>query len=137
MTITATLRRPFTRLDDGLTSLGGQLHFYGRAIGWSPRTLRRYKKEVLRLLAEVSLGTGALSVIGGTVGVIAFLAFFTGTEVGLQGYSALNQLGVLGVHRLRLGVLQHPRDRPAGGRAGAGRDRRLRLHRPARRDADQ
>ena len=31
--------------------------------------------------------------IGGTVGVIAFLAFFTGTEVGLQGYAALNQLG--------------------------------------------
>ena len=33
------------------------------------------------------------TVIGGTVGVIAFLAFFTGTEVGLQGYAALNQLG--------------------------------------------
>ena len=57
------------------------------------RTLRRYKKEVLRLLAEVSLGSGALAVIGGTVGVIAFLTFFTGTEVGLQGYAALNQLG--------------------------------------------
>ena len=78
--------------------------------------MRRYKKEVLRLLAEVSLGTGALAVIGGTVGVIAFLAFFTGTEVGLQGYSALNQLGTVGVHRLRLGVLQHPRDRAAGRR---------------------
>ena len=33
------------------------------------------------------------SVIGGTVGVIAFLAFFTGSQVGLQGYSSLNQLG--------------------------------------------
>jgi phospholipid/cholesterol/gamma-HCH transport system permease protein len=32
-------------------------------------------------------------VIGGTVGVIAFLSFFVGTEVGLQGYAALNQLG--------------------------------------------
>ena len=30
---------------------------------------------------------------GGTVGVIAFLAFFTGTEVGLQGHAALDQLG--------------------------------------------
>ena len=28
--------------------------------------LLRYKKEVVRLLAEVSLGTGALAVIGGT-----------------------------------------------------------------------
>src|SRR5690348_975100 len=93
MTVQSTLKKPFKTVDDGLTGLGGQLRFYARSIGWSGRTLRRYKKEVLRLLAEVSLGTGALAVIGGTVGVIAFLAFFTGTEVGLQGYSALNQLG--------------------------------------------
>lgn len=81
--------RPVQALD----SLGEQLRFYLRSLAWSPRTLRRYKKEVLRLLAEVSLGSGALSVIGGTVGVIAFLAFFTGSQVGLQGYSSLNQLG--------------------------------------------
>ncbi|WP_426563131.1 MlaE family ABC transporter permease [Angustibacter sp. McL0619] len=84
-----TARKPVA----GLDSLGGQLRFYVRSLAWTPRTLRRYRKEVMRLLAEVSLGTGALSVIGGTVGVITFLAFFTGTEVGLQGYSALNQLG--------------------------------------------
>ncbi len=82
-------RRPLDTLDD----LGDQLGFYGRALAWTPRTLRRYKKEVARLLAEVTFGTGALAVIGGTVGVIAFLSFFTGTEVGLQGYAALDQLG--------------------------------------------
>jgi phospholipid/cholesterol/gamma-HCH transport system permease protein len=76
-----------------LEELGGQLSFYGRSLAWTGRTLRRYKKEVLRLLAEVSFGRGALAVVGGTVGVIAFLSFFTGTEVGLQGYAALNQLG--------------------------------------------
>ncbi|WP_457253868.1 MlaE family ABC transporter permease [Pedococcus sp. P5_B7] len=78
---------------EALDSLGEQMRFYIRSLAWSPRTLRRYKKEVMRLLAEVSLGSGALSVIGGTVGVIAFLAFFTGSQVGLQGYSSLNQLG--------------------------------------------
>ena len=31
--------------------------------------------------------------VGGTVGVICFLTFFTGTEVGLQGYQALDQIG--------------------------------------------
>jgi phospholipid/cholesterol/gamma-HCH transport system permease protein len=76
-----------------LEELGTQLSFYGRSLAWTGRTLRRYKKEVLRLLAEVSFGRGALAVVGGTVGVIAFLSFFTGTEVGLQGYAALNQLG--------------------------------------------
>ena len=93
MTIQSTLKKPFTTVDDGLTGLGGQLRFYARSLGWSGRTVRRYKKEILRLLAEVTLGSGALAVIGGTVGVIAFLAFFTGTEVGLQGYQALNQIG--------------------------------------------
>jgi phospholipid/cholesterol/gamma-HCH transport system permease protein len=89
MAVQEILRKPGRALDD----LGGQLAFYARSIGWTGRTIRRYKKEILRLLAEVTLGTGALAVIGGTVGVIAFLAFFTGTEVGLQGYAALNQLG--------------------------------------------
>jgi phospholipid/cholesterol/gamma-HCH transport system permease protein len=93
MSIQSTLLIPVKRVDGSLTQLGRQMQFYARSIGWSGRTIRRYKKEILRLLAEVSLGTGALAVVGGTVGVIAFLAFFTGTEVGLQGYSALNQLG--------------------------------------------
>ena len=78
---------------DVLDDLGDQLGFYGRALAWTPRTVKRYKRETFRLLAEVTFGTGALAVIGGTVGVIAFLSFFTGTEVGLQGYAALDQLG--------------------------------------------
>jgi phospholipid/cholesterol/gamma-HCH transport system permease protein len=78
---------------DSLDVLGKQLKFYVSAIAWSPRAVRRYKKEILRLLAEVTLGSGALAVIGGTVGVITMMAFFTGTEVGLQGYAALNQIG--------------------------------------------
>ncbi|MCW2500839.1 MAG: transporter permease [Frankiales bacterium] len=76
-----------------LDDLGAQLSFYARSLGWTYRVLLRYKKEVIRLLAEVSLGSGALALVGGTIGVIAFLTFFTGTEVGLQGYAALNQLG--------------------------------------------
>ena len=82
-------RRPLGALDQ----LGGVLAFYLKAIAWAPRSVRRYSREILRLLAEVTLGTGALAVIGGTVGVITALAFFTGTEVGLQGYAALDQIG--------------------------------------------
>ena len=82
-------RRPLGMLDH----LGDELRFYLAAIAATPRTIRRYKKEILRLLAEVTLGSGALAVIGGTVGVITAMAFFTGTEVGLQGYASLNQIG--------------------------------------------
>jgi phospholipid/cholesterol/gamma-HCH transport system permease protein len=88
-TAKSVAQRPVTALDD----LGEQMAFYLKALAWTPRTIRRYKKEVMRLLAEVTFGSGSLAVIGGTVGVITFMCFFTGTEVGLQGYAALNQLG--------------------------------------------
>src|SRR5690348_8136920 len=81
--------RPLQTLD----TLGDQMSFYGRALLWTPRTIRRYTKEVLRLLAEVSFGSGSLAVIGGTVGVMVGLTLFTGVLVGLQGYSALNSIG--------------------------------------------
>lgn len=89
----ASVRRAGARPGESLDDLGEQMRFYVRALAWTPRTIRRYKREIARLLAEVTFGTGALAVIGGTVGVITFLSFFTGTEVGLQGYAALNQLG--------------------------------------------
>ncbi|GAA4859643.1 ABC transporter permease [Saccharopolyspora cebuensis] len=82
-------RRPLEVLDD----LGDQMSFYLRALAWIPKAVTRYAKETLRLLAEVSFGSGALAVIGGTVGVMIGLTLFTGTVVGLQGYAALNQLG--------------------------------------------
>ena len=77
-----------------LETRGDQLLFYVKALAWTPRVLRRYRQEIAKTLAEVVFGVGALSVIAGTVGVIAFLAFFAGTEVGLQGYASLSQIGV-------------------------------------------
>ncbi|UZJ26802.1 ABC transporter permease [Rhodococcus antarcticus] len=87
--VRSAANRPLEFLDD----LGDQLSFYLRALAWTPRALRRYSKEIVRLLAEVSFGSGALAVIGGTVGVIAALSLFTGTVVGLQGFAALDQIG--------------------------------------------
>jgi phospholipid/cholesterol/gamma-HCH transport system permease protein len=89
----ANFKAIYTKPASALDDLGGQLGFYIRALAWTPRTITRYKKEILRILAETTLGSGALAVIGGTVGVILAMCFFTGTEVGLQGYAALNQIG--------------------------------------------
>jgi len=72
---------------------GEQMSFYSRAIAWAPRTLVHYRKELLRLLAEVTFGSGALAVIGGTVGVILLMSGAVGVVVGLQGFAALDQLG--------------------------------------------
>lgn len=81
------------RLSDGISSLGHQLLFYGRALVAVPGAFRAHRKEVWRLLGEASFGTGALAVIGGTFGIILLLSFFTGTEVGLQGFTGLDDIG--------------------------------------------
>ncbi|QIG42964.1 ABC transporter permease [Nocardioides anomalus] len=77
-----------------LEQYGDQLLFYVKALAWAPRAVRRYPREVVNTLAEITFGAGGLTLIAGTVGVIAFLAFFAGTEVGIQGYASLSQLGV-------------------------------------------
>jgi len=77
-----------------LEELGDQLSLYIRAIAWIPATITRYSKEIMRLLAEVSFGSGALIVILGTAGVMAALSLFVGSLVGLQGFRALDSLGV-------------------------------------------
>ncbi|MBE1463320.1 MlaE family ABC transporter permease [Kibdelosporangium phytohabitans] len=78
---------------NSLERLGDQLGFFARSLAWVPLTITRYYREVVRLLAEVSFGSGALAVIGGTIGVMVGMSVFTGTVVGLQGFSALNQIG--------------------------------------------
>jgi phospholipid/cholesterol/gamma-HCH transport system permease protein len=87
--IRSVYQRPLASLD----SLGAQLAFYLRVLRAVPRSLVRYPREIMRILAEVTLGSGALAVIGGTVGVILGMTFFTGAQVGLSGYASLNQLG--------------------------------------------
>jgi phospholipid/cholesterol/gamma-HCH transport system permease protein len=95
-----TTQRWTARLDERvdrwlawLDMLGDQLAFYARSLAWTPRAIRRYRREVFRLLSEVAFGSGALALIGGTVGVMLAMTLFTGTVVGLQGYAALNQIG--------------------------------------------
>jgi len=77
-----------------IEQLGDQLLFYLRALAWTPRAITHHRREMFNILAEVAFGAGALSMIAGTAGVIAFMAFFAGTEVGIQGYASLSQIGV-------------------------------------------
>lgn len=87
------LKSVATRPVRALDHMGEELQFYVRALIATPRSVKRYPKEIMRLLAEVTLGSGALAVIGGTVGVILAMTFFTGAQVGLSGYAALDQIG--------------------------------------------
>ena len=74
--------------------LGEQTAFYGSALAATGDALRRYPAEVLRLIAVMGMGTGALAVIGGTVVIIGFLTLSTGALIAVQGYNTLSNVGI-------------------------------------------
>ncbi|WP_370248971.1 MlaE family ABC transporter permease [Nocardioides sp.] len=86
--------RPFAAAYRGLAELGDQVSFFGRSLAGTPRAFTRYRRETLRLLAEVSLGRGALVLVAGTLGIIVFEVLAVGSVVGLVGYQGLRQVGI-------------------------------------------
>jgi len=84
--------RPIGRAVDGLSNLGSQLTFMAKSlVDMIPAT--RHVQEIGRLVSEITLGAGALLVGAGTAGVIFFMSFFTGTQVGLEGFKGLQLIG--------------------------------------------
>ena len=75
-------------------AVGEQTAFYGNALGSTVDAVRRYPGEVLRLIAVLGMGTGALAVIGGTVVIIGFLTLTTGALIAVQGYNTLSNVGI-------------------------------------------
>ncbi|MUL74522.1 ABC transporter permease [Mycolicibacterium sp. CBMA 226] len=78
----------------GLTRIGTQAQFYFQTVGDIKDVFVRYRTELVRLIAEMSLGVGALAVIGGTVVIVGFLTLSTGALVAVQGYNQFADVGV-------------------------------------------
>ena len=83
-----------SRLVAGTRRIGEQTVFYGTAHASTGDAVRRYPAEVLRLIAVMGMGTGALAVIGGTVVIIGFLTLSTGALIAVQGYNTLSNVGI-------------------------------------------
>src|SRR5258708_25085899 len=79
---------------DGWYRIGGQGEFYGKTLVSVGDAAARYPGETIRLIAQMSLGTGALVMIGGTTAIVGFLTLSTGALVAVQGYSQFSQVGV-------------------------------------------
>lgn len=88
------LRRAMSRRVDGLTRIGTQSQFYFTTITGIRDALVHYKGETVRLIAQMSLGTGALAIVGGTVVIVGFLTLSTGALVAVQGYNQFANVGV-------------------------------------------
>lgn len=77
-----------------LGRIGDQALFYAKAIAGIPAAVRFYRIEIVRLVAEISMGAGVLAMIGGTLVVVGFLTVATGGTLAVQGYSSLGDIGI-------------------------------------------
>ncbi|MCW2651690.1 MAG: hypothetical protein JWR32_2666 [Mycobacterium sp.] len=68
--------------------------FVVTAIAQIPFAVQRYRKELLRLIAEIGMGTGAMAVIGGTVAIVGFVTLSGGSLIAIQGFASLGNIGV-------------------------------------------
>jgi len=88
------LRRAVDGWVEGWNRIGRQTKFYGLTLKGIWDAFTHYKVELLRLIAQMSLGTGALAVIGGTVVIVGFLTLSAGSLIAVQAYNQLAQIGV-------------------------------------------
>ena len=88
--LTAAARRGVDRWN----LLGEQTAFYVLSILGLRRAVFKYKEETLRQIAQLSLGTGVLALIGGATVITAFLLGNVGIVVGFQGKADLDKVGV-------------------------------------------
>jgi phospholipid/cholesterol/gamma-HCH transport system permease protein len=105
MATTSVLRSRFPQAYSRAIRLGGTparmldgsghlAWFVVQGVGGIPFALRRYRKETLRLIAEVGMGTGAMAVIGGTLAIVAFVTLSGSSLVAIQGFASLGYIGV-------------------------------------------
>jgi phospholipid/cholesterol/gamma-HCH transport system permease protein len=102
---TSVLRARFPRAFSRAGALGsapgralegtGQMGwFVAQSVSQIPYAMRRYRRETLRLIAEIGMGTGAMAVIGGTVAIVAFVTLSGSSLVAIQGFASLGYIGV-------------------------------------------
>ena len=87
------LRRQGRSWADGWNRIGNQTRFYGVTLRSIGDAFIHYKTEIARLLAEMSLGSGALAVIGGTIVIVGILTLSAGALIAVQGYNSLAGIG--------------------------------------------
>jgi phospholipid/cholesterol/gamma-HCH transport system permease protein len=89
-----TVEAPGKTVVKSLDKIGDQTLFFGRAIAGTPHATAHFRREIIRLIAEISMGAGTLALIGGTVVIVGFLTLAAGGTLAVQGYSSLGNIGI-------------------------------------------
>jgi phospholipid/cholesterol/gamma-HCH transport system permease protein len=88
------LTKTFNRPVNWLGNVGDHTMFYLRALAGMPHATIHFRREIIRLIAEISMGAGTLAMIGGTVVIVGFLTLAAGGTLAVQGYSSLGDIGI-------------------------------------------
>ena len=72
------LQRTASNWAFGWNRIGQQMQFYAYTLRSTRVAVTHYKTQIVALIAQMSLGTGALAVIGGTVVIVGFLTMSAG-----------------------------------------------------------
>ena len=88
------VRRTFNGAGDAWNRIGLQTQFYATTLRSVGDAVLNYRTELIRLIATMGLGAGALAVVGGTVAIVGFLTVATGALVAVQGYNQFANIGV-------------------------------------------
>jgi len=100
---TAAIPSRFPRFDAGkwaskpgnmLESTGKVAWFTIQALKEMGHAVRNYPKEIIRLIAEIGMGAGAMAVVGGTVAIVGFVTLSAGSLIAIQGFASLGNIGV-------------------------------------------
>jgi phospholipid/cholesterol/gamma-HCH transport system permease protein len=92
--VTANLNRYGGAAARGLDTAGQMGWFAWETLANIPNALTHYRKETLRLIAQIGMGTGAMAVVGGTVAIVGFVTLSGSSLVAIQGFASLGNIGV-------------------------------------------
>lgn len=93
-TLMPRLRRSTDDFVAGWNRIGVQTQFYGKTVKSIGDAVVHYRTEIACQIAQMSLGTGALAVVGGTIVIVGFLTLSAGALIAVQGYNTLAGVGV-------------------------------------------
>ena len=75
-------------------STGPWATFIAQTIWLLPVTVRRYRRETLRVMNNLAWGRGSIIVDGGVISVLAILGITVGAIVAIEAFATLNLVGL-------------------------------------------
>ena len=81
-------------LTEAMVFLGEMLSFVIKTIAWIPVVVKRYRKETIRILMEITFGQRMIAVVASTVFVVVILSIAVGVLLGTEGLSGLNVISL-------------------------------------------